>query len=175
MGYALLNLGRYMILLAVLGSMVAAFACLIYGAAEVVRVVVKFCRAGGGKKDAKTLSVSLLADVDLFLLGTVFYIIAVALYELFINDSGQTPGWLVIHDLDDLKPKLINGIVLILAIHFLQQLVDWDHQSDLLRLSVSIALIIAVLTFFEYATAKGGHGGTPAGGHPVALHDLGDR
>ena len=175
LAYSLLEFGRYMIFLAVLGSILASFACLIYGAAEVVIIILRFVRAGNARKGGKSLSVSLLADVDLFLLGTVFYIIAAGLYELFINEGAQPPAWLVVHDLDDLKPKMIDGVVLILAIHYLQQLVDWDHQTDLLRLSISIALIIAVLTFFVYGSPKIGHGAapTPAAPQPAAVHEGG--
>jgi uncharacterized membrane protein YqhA len=168
MAYPFLEVGRYMIFLAVLGAYVAAFACLVYGAAEVVIVILKFMKAGDAKPTAKKLSVTLLADVDLFLLGTVFYIVAIALYELFINENTSPPSWLVIHNLEDLKPKLINGIVLFLAIHFLQQMVDWDNQAKLLRHSISIALIIAALTLFEFATPKAEHGAAPAPGGPQA-------
>ena len=90
------------------------------------------------------------------MLGTVIYIIAIGLYELFIDDQIQLPDWLEIHTLDDLKDKLIGVIVVVLAVLFLGQIVAWDGQRDLLSYGVSIALVIAALTYFLRGKAAKG-------------------
>ena len=86
--------------------------------------------------------------MDLFLLGTVFYIIALGLYELFIDTNIRVPSWLEIKTLDDLKDKLIGVVIVVLAVLFLGQVVSWNGQKDLLGYGVAIALVIAALTYF---------------------------
>ena len=111
---------------------------------------------GFTEKITKVVSISFIEVIDLFLIGTVFYITALGLYELFIDDNLTLPGWLVVRNLDDLKGKLINGVVVIMAVFFLGTLVNWDGQSNLLQLGGSVALMIAALTAFQFVRHKGG-------------------
>ena len=148
---------RWMVLLAVVGSLLSALISFVYGGAKVVGVVADVFLKGMNEKAAKGGTVGLIETIDLFLLGTVFYIIALGLYELFIDDRLELPAWLVIHSLDDLKGKLISGIVVVMVVYFLGVLVNGDGQTDLLRISASIALIIAALTLFQWVNLKSGH------------------
>jgi uncharacterized membrane protein YqhA len=52
-----------------------------------------------GADGAKHVSVEVIILVDLFPLGTVLYVVAVGLYQLFINSNLRTPSWLKITDL----------------------------------------------------------------------------
>ena len=148
---------RYLVMIAVIGSFLSATAILIYGGIEVILLIRDAFFSGKiDGKVAKSLLVSFIEIVDLFLLGTVIYIIAIGLYELFIDDQIQLPDWLEIHTLDDLKDKLIGVIVVVLAVLFLGQIVAWDGQRDLLSYGVSIALVIAALTYFLRGKAAKG-------------------
>jgi uncharacterized membrane protein YqhA len=140
---------RYLILVAVAGSLVASATLLLYGGAETVAVVVELLRHGPlGGDTGKRLTLHFIELVDHFLLGTVFYIIALGLYELFIDDRLDLPHWLEIHDLDALKSKLISVVVVVMGVSFLGQVVTWDGETDLLRAGAGAALVIAALTFF---------------------------
>jgi uncharacterized membrane protein YqhA len=150
----ILTSSRYITLIAVLGSFLAALASMIAGGVKSVGVVVSILQFSAESPSAKEISLAFIEVVDLFLIGTVFYIIALGLYELFIDDRLDLPAWLVIRNLDDLKGKLISGIVVIMGVYFLGVLIDGDVQVDLLRLSAAIALMIAALTFFQYINAK---------------------
>jgi len=148
---------RYLVMIAVIGSFLSATAILIYGGIEVILLIRDAFFSGKiDGKVAKSLLVSFIEIVDLFLLGTVIYIIAIGLYELFIDDQIRLPDWLEIHTLDDLKDKLIGVIVVVLAVLFLGQIVAWDGQRDLLSYGVSIALVIAALTYFLRGKAAKG-------------------
>ena len=148
---------RYLVMIAVIGSFLSAAAILVYGGSEGILLIGDAFLSGKiDGKVAKSLLVSFIEIVDLFLLGTVIYIIAIGLYELFIDDQIQLPDWLEIHTLDDLKDKLIGVIVVVLAVLFLGQIVAWDGQRDLLSYGVSIALVIAALTYFLRGKAAKG-------------------
>ncbi len=154
----LLNASRYLVLAAVLGSLVAALALFVYGVAETIAVVVDtIAKAEVSSKGAKALALAFIEIVDLFLLGTVFLMIALGLYELFIEENLALPMWLSINSFDDLKNKLVGVVIVVLAVLFLGAVVSWDGSRDLLGFGAGVALVIAALTYF-LSTAKGDKG-----------------
>jgi uncharacterized membrane protein YqhA len=145
----LFSLSRYLIGIAVLGSLIAAVILMIYGAAELVTVTITaFAEGTFSSKGAKTLALTYIEIVDLFLLATVFYIIALGLYELFIDNSIDVPQWLEIRTLDDLKNKLTSVVIVVMGVLFLGQVVTWDGERDLLGYGVAVGAVIVALTFF---------------------------
>jgi uncharacterized membrane protein YqhA len=138
---------RYIALVPVIGIFLVATALMIYGAFETFLIIVgAFSELS--EKGAKKLLLAAIELVDLFLLGTVLYVIAVGLYELFVDDSIPLPAWLAIHNLDDLKEKLIGVVIVVLGVFFLGQVISWDGKSDLLFPGAAIALVIAALSYF---------------------------
>jgi len=131
-----------------LGSFVAATTLFVYGAVEIVQLIHETLALGVSSKGAKALTLAFIEVVDLFLLGTVLYIIALGLYELFIDDDLRLPEWLAVHDLDDLKNKLTGVVIVVMGVLFLGQVVTWDGRQDLLRYGGAVALVIAALTYF---------------------------
>jgi uncharacterized membrane protein YqhA len=155
---SILAKSRYLVLAAVLGSLAAALALFAYGLAESVIVVFEvIAKADVSSKGAKLLALAFIEIVDLFLLGTVLLMIALGLYELFINADIELPEWLQVRTFDDLKNKLVGVVIVVLAVLFLGLVVSWDGERDLLRIGAAIALVIAALTYF-LSTAKGGKG-----------------
>lgn len=153
-----LGLSRYMIIVAVLATLVAATTLLAYGAAETVGVVASlFDPAAGAPKGAKGLILTFIELTDLFLLATVLYVIAIGLFELFVDDRVALPHWLEIHDLNDLKEKLIGVIIVVMAVVFLGQVVTWDGERQLLGYGAGIALVIVALTYFLSQKPKKGN------------------
>lgn len=140
---------RYIVYIPVICIFFAATALLIYGAASTAQAIIEVIAAGSlDSKVGKELLLSSIEIVDLFLLGTVLYVIAVGLYELFIDDTLAVPKWLEIHDLDDLKNNLIGVVIVVLGVLFLGQVITWDGQRDLLNPGAAIALVIAALAYF---------------------------
>ncbi len=142
----LLSKSRYLILLAVFGSLVCATILLVYGAVHAVELGVL---AGNSQLSGKKLAIATIELVDYFLLATVFYIVAVGLYELFIGDIPQVPEWLLVRDLDELKSRLLGVVVTVLGVLFLGQIVGWDGQKDLMGYGFAVAAVIAAITFYE--------------------------
>jgi uncharacterized membrane protein YqhA len=146
---------RYLVLGAVLGSLVASLALFAYGIAETIAVIVEtLARGEVSSKGAKALALSFIEIVDLFLLGTVLLMIALGFYELFIDPDLELPEWLQIRTFDDLKNKLVGVVIVVLGVMFLGFVVAWDGGRDLLGIGVAIALVIAALTYF-LSTVKG--------------------
>ncbi len=145
---------RYLIFIPAFGSFIAATTLFIYGAVEIAILVAATAQTEVSSKGAKALALSFIEIVDIFLLGTVLYITALGLYELFIDDSLPLPDWLSIHHLDDLKDKLTGVVIVVMGVLFLGQVVTWDGQRDLLNYGAAIALVIAALTYFLSQRSK---------------------
>jgi uncharacterized membrane protein YqhA len=140
-------LTRFTILIPIIGALVAAILSLILGAYEIIQTML-LIPAGINDNTLKLLVLNLIESVDLFLLGTAFYLIALGLYELFIDENARVPAWLVIHDLDDLKGNLLSVIIVVLCVQFVAQVLGWKGGIDILFLGASIALVIAATAFF---------------------------
>jgi uncharacterized membrane protein YqhA len=141
--------GRYMTLIAVIGSFIAAFTLLLYSGLKIFLIIFQtFVQLRLNATIDKQVLLTFVEVMDLFLLATVFYIIAVGLYELFINDKLVLPAWLVIHNFDDLKGKLISVLIVVLGVLFLSKAIDWDGKIGILYFGLAIAAIILALSYF---------------------------
>jgi uncharacterized membrane protein YqhA len=139
---------KYIILIAVLCSLIAAIALIILAGSATIQLIIKAFSTSLDAKAVKLLAVAFIEVIDILLLGTVFYITSLGLYELFIDEDLPTPAWLHITHLDDLKSKLLSVVVVILAVTFLGQVVNWTGDTNLLISGIAIASVIAAITFF---------------------------
>lgn len=140
---------RYMLLIPVIGSWIAALVALIFGTYEIGQTVFSMLSGiMGGEKGLKLLLINLIEGVDIYLLGTAFFLIATGMYELIINNDPSTPSWLQVRSLDDLKDKLLNVAVVVLAVQFLAQVLAWDGQRNLLPYGVATGVVILSLALF---------------------------
>jgi uncharacterized membrane protein YqhA len=152
--HPILAKSRYLMLIAVFGSFAASVTLLIYGALETVITIGHTATVSVSSENSKQLILSCIEVVDLFLLATVFYITALGLYELFIDERIKVPFWLEIHSIDDLKTKLTSVIVVVLSVLFLSEVVWWNGGTNILPLGAGIALVIAALTYFLSSQVK---------------------
>ncbi len=146
---------RLFIAIAVLGLILASVAVLVYGALLVFRTIWDVITDYGLDYDgAKAMSVEFVELTDLFLVGTVLYIVGLGLYELFIDPEIPLPRWLHVDNLDDLKSKLIGVIIVLLGVNFLVAVVDWDGTREILHFGVAIAVVIGALSLSSWLTAR---------------------
>lgn len=146
---------RFFIAIAVLGTFVASVTLIISGTISVFQVTKDAISDGQtGVNASKHMAVDYLQLVDIFLLGTALYIIALGLYELFIDDSLPMPEWLIIATFEDLKEKLIGVIIVLLGVSYLGTAVTWSGGSDILNLGLATAAIIVALAFALYLSSR---------------------
>lgn len=156
----LLSWSRYTIVFGVIASVVLSVAVII---ASVVRTALGVWEAATkitDPKTAKQLAVVGIEIADLLLIATVLYIIAVGLYELFIDDV-DLPDWITVSSLNDLKNKLLNIVVAVLAVTFLIEVVNWDGTTNLLPLGAAIAAVVLAVTAFGLLNRDAKSTGTP--------------
>jgi uncharacterized membrane protein YqhA len=144
-----LRYARYLVYLAVLSTLLAVALVMVYGTVQLVGFVVELLRHGSISNHwGAELRLTVIEVVDLFLIGTVLFVIAVGLSQLFGTTMMPVPRWLVVHDVADLERKLIGLVITVLSVVFLGQIVTWDGQRELLGFGVAIGAVSAGLTFF---------------------------
>ncbi len=145
----ILSGGRYLVLLAVIATFLAAAATFIWGAVRMLRNVAELLAgvAAPAHEETAVQGVQMIAVLDSFLLAVVLYIFSVALYELFIGPL-KVPEWLVIKNLDGLKVKLTSVIIMVMAVTFVEHLVLWERPQETLMFAGAVALVLLALIFF---------------------------
>jgi uncharacterized membrane protein YqhA len=83
-----------------------------------------------------------VAIIDIFLIGTVLYVISAGLYQLFVQPDVPLPGWLKIESLDDLKDNLTEVIVVALLVAFLGQAIEWTGSETIIAFGIAVAAVI---------------------------------
>ncbi|MCE5298675.1 MAG: YqhA family protein [Methanoregulaceae archaeon] len=141
--------GRWLFTLAVIGTAIISIYLFVVGFIIVFSSIVSSLAAP--QFDMHTLNELLaifMKIIDIFLVATVFYIIALGFYELFIAKA-PLPGWLKICNLDDLKDKLLGLVVIALAVVLLGEALTWDGNADILSFGIAVAAgIAAISTYF---------------------------
>jgi uncharacterized membrane protein YqhA len=151
----ILSGSRYLVVIAVIGSFLTSVAVLVYGGVRSLVIVFDVFTHGTFTDDgAKYLSIESIELIDLFFLGTVLYIIALSLYELFINEHLPMPSWLVVTNLDDLKGKLLGVVTVLLSVTFLANVVTWNGSVNILALGAAIGLVLFALAFLTKRSMK---------------------
>ena len=155
-----LSLSRVVVVVPVIVLLLSAMASFAYGTDVFVRSVAHIV------DDPQVTSHNLgflLLLTDLFLIGATLMIAAFGFYDLFIGRTGASgpgarlPGWLRMHDLNDLKARVISMIILVAAVSFADVVVESKGGLDTLYLGVGVAVVIAALTaFLHFGRMDGG-------------------
>jgi uncharacterized membrane protein YqhA len=148
-----LSATRYLIIVPILGLLLAASLFFIMGGIalvgqllEIFGNILRGVPIGGGESDKGVIIFEVVEYVHLFLVGTVLYITAAGLYQLFIQEL-DFPRWLKIDSTEELETNLIGVTVVVLAVNFMGA-VFVGQTENLLPFGAGIALPIAALGLF---------------------------
>jgi uncharacterized membrane protein YqhA len=162
---------RFVVILAVVGSLFAGFAIFYLATVDVVYLfqhAMHYADSSLTDEARKALHDSTVSHivevVDGYLLATVMLIFALGLYELFISDINQAHGSkasskiLVINSLDDLKSRLAKVILMIMIVTLFEEALNMHitQPLDLVYFGAAIALI-ALALYWTHAS-EGSHG-----------------
>ena len=149
------------------GSLIAAVVLMIYGLITVIAVTAYHAgQLFEGELDldhtgVEAVAVEFLSIIDIFLLSTVFYIVSLGLYELFIDTSLPLPRWLEVESLDELKVRIIGVVIVLFGVNFLTAFVPSSGDPGILRLGIAAAIVIVALTIAARGLPHQDHGVTP--------------
>lgn len=138
---------RYLVIFPIVGLAITAAALFVLAGIGLIGFLIEAIIEGSSGHGVEVLPIIELVEfVHQFLIGTVLYITAVGLYQLFIQEI-QFPNWLRIDSTEELETNLIGVTVVVLAVNFLG-VVFAREQIDLLNYGAGIALPIAALALF---------------------------
>lgn len=152
----LLTQSRIVVVVPVVALVLAAFGAFAYGTAVFINGITEV--VAHPFPVGNRIGLFLLV-VDLFLIGATLLIAAIGFYELFIarldgEPRGALPVWLRMDDLNDLKARVIGMIVLVVAVAFVELVVDQAAGLDVLEVGGGVALVIAALVAFLHLGAR---------------------
>lgn len=137
--------------------MIGAFLVYIMGAFYVGRVIYYSIKAGQ-ISSIKDLTIELLLALDLFLFGSLLVVFSYGTYDLFIRGSfpeksqtsskNQSPIWLSIGTIEDLKGYLLGYIIIMLSVTFLQKAVTLEYASPLSLFLFAGGIFLLGLTYY---------------------------
>lgn len=142
---------RFAVFIPAIASILGALLLMFQGSVAMITTVIDVVTKG---TKLKLTIVEILTAVDAILLGTVLLVIGYGLYELFIDEDLEVPPWLQVHDLDDLKSKLIGVVVAIISVIFVGVFVDTDRAADVISYGVGAGALVTGLAVFAFATRK---------------------
>jgi uncharacterized membrane protein YqhA len=142
--YTIVATTRYLVIIPVIGLIIAAALLFVVGGLRLLEgLYVAIVNPSSIPTDVSIIGI--VEFVHLFLIGTVLWITAIGLYQLFIHQI-PLPKWLQINDIEELETDLIGMVVVVLAVNFLA--VVFNRTEKILEYGAAIALPIAALALY---------------------------
>ena len=148
---------RLLVLLAVIASAALALGAFYMATVDVVLLLANLLSYASPALEKSARSAlrentvaGIIKAVDGYLIAVILLVVALGLYELFINKIDPSargartlPRLIQVESLDDLKDRIAKLILLVLIIEFFQYALKLDYANplDLLYLAVGILLI----------------------------------
>ena len=136
-------ISRIMVVIAIFGLLLTSIFVIITGFVELFRIISFLIEGGLLSEEAGTfLSVTVTEMIDLYLIGLVLIIIALGLYQLFIDPDIELPEWLDTPSFEALKGRLLVVVVVVLAVMFLGYAAEATDALFIAGIGVAISLVI---------------------------------
>ncbi|MDC1025002.1 YqhA family protein [Flavobacteriales bacterium] len=139
---------RFIVILAVIFSVVGAIALFVLGSFEIFETLYKQLPKlmTGEVKDHSEMLYKLITAIDLYLIGVVLLIFGFGIYELFISKidiarQDEAVTILEIENLEELKNKIIKVIIMVLIVSFFERILknqNFSEPIDMLYFAFSI-------------------------------------
>ena len=143
---------RYIVLLAVIFSILASVSLFVIGSYEIIHSLFyeNPIWSEKYKHDHSQILYKIISAVDLYLIGVVLLIFGFGIYELFISKidvarRNVNVTILEIESLDELKNKIVKVIVMVLIVSFFERILKntdaFSSSENLLYFAISIFAI----------------------------------
>ena len=156
---------RFIVILAVIASMISSVILFVVATLDVLELiskVFKYVTLPGGERTVAVYEEfhgdvvgHIIGAVDDFLLAIVLFIFALGLYELFIskiqeaeNEAASSSRILLIHSLDDLKDRLAKVILMILIVTFFKNVIHTSFTEPLNILFLGVGILFVALSLY---------------------------
>jgi uncharacterized membrane protein YqhA len=141
---AVLERSRFVAFIGVAGLLATSVIAAGWSVAKTIKFAIDLLD-GAWSKDLAV--VKLLVVVEGYLLAVLPLIVAVGLHELFIDDL-DVPEWMEAKSLSDLKGRIIDALVVFVAIKGVERLIAAARPMDALIGVGAVAVLLVALAAF---------------------------
>ena len=145
---------RWLVFLAVIASLISALILFLVGLYEIIHLVILFISTSSYELFYSKILSTVIASVDIFLIGTFLLVFALGLYELFISkiDPAEKDPLgqrvLVIKNLEDLKEKLGRLVIMVLIVAFFKQVLHLEFKNPLETVYIAVGVLMVSLALY---------------------------
>lgn len=158
----------YITLIPVIFLAIAAFVVLVMGAIFMTKAFICFFNhmpplvestnliIGVSEKIEDEIILIIINSVDLFLLGIILLMLSLGLYDLFVSrldpayEEDADPNWLKFKDINGLKEKLLQVILIILVLTFFKYVMRYNYQSPYEFLVIPLGIFLIGAGYFLF-------------------------
>jgi len=146
---------RYLVMLAVLPSLVGALVLFVIGTVDIVKVLwhaMQYYTLGGVADIHDAVVTDIIIAIDIYLIAIVLMIFGLGVYRLFVSqiEASESEGPshpFNVKSLDQLKDKIVRVVILAVIIEFFRAVVDIRFATplDAIYLALSALALAAAL------------------------------
>lgn len=141
---------RFLVYIPIIGILFGMLSAIYVGTEKTVKVI--GIAILHHENNSPTLYV-LFEALDSYLVAIALLVIAVSLYDLLIGDL-KVPDWMLVRNLDELKAKFSSVLIPIMAVKFVQKLLQSESSLETLYYGIAIALVSFALTAFNFVAER---------------------
>jgi uncharacterized membrane protein YqhA len=146
---------RFIVILGITALLIAAVMVVVFSFTSLFQIASHIAERGFIFEEMATyLAVSITEIIDLTLLAIVLIIIALGLYQLFIDPNLKLPKWLNTHHIEALEERLLAVVVVLLPVLFVGYVARWDGDMGIVGIGIAIAFVIAAIGYVISSVTK---------------------
>lgn len=143
----ILRASRYLLIVTVVGCLVMFGVVTIYAAVATGGAILKLRLGVDALTDIAAMTVAAFKILDLFLIGTILYIVALGLAALFLDSEAASPRWFKVRELQDLKVIVSQSVIVVMLVAFLGDVLEWEQGADIAFVGGGVAAVIAAIAW----------------------------
>lgn len=146
---------RFLVLIAVLASLIGALTLFIVGTMDILQLVmetISYYRGSGAEDIHDFLVTDIIIAIDIYLIAVVLLIFGLGIYRLFVSpieasEEHSRSHPFNVQSFDELKDKIVRVVILAVIIEFFRAVVDIRFQTPLdgIYLALSVLALAAAL------------------------------
>jgi uncharacterized membrane protein YqhA len=147
---------RFLVLIAVLASLLGALLLFVVGTLDIINVVIKsfeYYRGASTVNIHEFLVTDIIIAIDIYLIAVVLLIFGLGIYRLFVSTIDETEEYghnhpFNVQSFDELKDKIVRVVILAVIIEFFRAVVDIRFATPLDAIYLALSVLALALSLY---------------------------
>jgi len=151
---------RFILIVPIMISMIGALMMFAVGTHQIYKAAASILFKADFSNPGVTLPI--IKALDAFLIGIILIIFSFGIYDFFVSilepaeHAGLRPDWFKFETTGELKTKMVELVLVILAILFFEQMIanveSFENPMEFLIIPIGAAILAVSIGFFKWAT-----------------------